>query len=231
MTEIRIFCAGAAKGLVEILAARFEAETGCTTTRLYGPVGAIVQKLKAGEPADIMILSDKALDGLAASGAITPAAPLGRVATCVALRTGDPQPPLATDGDLRAAFAAADVIHLPDPAVATSGAHLMGVFRALGIAEEIAGRLRIAGNGIAAIAELAASAAERPIGCTQASEIVLVEGARIAAPLPGDYALTTLYAAAPTTSAADPAAAERFIALLAGEETAPLRARMGFQAA
>lgn len=232
MAEIHILCAGAAKGLVEKLASRFEAETGAVTMRTYGPVGAILDRLKAGEAADIVILSDKALAGLAASGAAALGiAPLGHVATCLAVRIGDPHPPLTSIADLRAAFTAADAIHLPDPAVATSGAHLMGVFRALGIAEETAGRLRIAGNGIAAITELAASDAERPVGCTQASEILVVEGAEIVGPLPGEFALATLYAAALTASVRDPEAAERFIALLTGAETADLRANMGFQAA
>ncbi|QJP13959.1 ABC transporter substrate-binding protein [Starkeya sp. ORNL1] len=231
MSEIRIFCAGAAKGLVEILASRFEQETGHTTSRSYGPVGAILERLKAGEAADIVILSEKALAGLAQAGTTTPTiAPLGDVATCVAVRAGDPSPPLASAEDLRHLFSSADAIHMPNPAVATSGAHLMGVFRALGLAEETAERLRIAGNGIAAITELAASTAERPVGCTQASEILVVEGARIVGPLPGEFALATLYAAAVTTAASDPAAAALFISLLTGEETAPLRARMGFQA-
>ena len=231
MSEIRIFCAGAAKGLVETLSSRFEPETGHATQRIYGPVGAILERLKAGEAADIVILSDKALAGLAASGTVVPdIAPLGHVATCVAVRAGDPLPPLATIDDLRDLFTGADAIHMPNPAVATSGAHLMEVFRALGLAEETAERLRIAGNGIAAISELAASTAERPVGSTQASEILVVEGARIVGPLPGEFALSTLYAAAVTTGASDPVAAAQFIALLTGDETAPLRARMGFQA-
>ncbi|QFR32664.1 substrate-binding domain-containing protein [Ancylobacter sp. TS-1] len=232
MTEIRIFSAGAAKGYVEALAARFETETSHTALRTYGPVGAIVERLRGGETADIVILSEKALLSLAASGATAAGiAPIGYVDTCVAVRAGDPPPPLGTVEDVRAAFAGADAIHLPDPAVATSGAHVMDMLRALGLAEQIADRLRIAANGIVAMTEMGASTAARPIGCTQASEIALVGSVGIAAPLPPPYALTTLYAAALTPNAANSAPAAHFMALLAGAETAPLRARMGFQAA
>ncbi|MCK0209449.1 substrate-binding domain-containing protein [Starkeya koreensis] len=232
MTEIRIFSAGAAKGYVEILASRFETETGHTTVRLYGPVGAIAERLRAGEHADIVILSDKALEALAASSHTTPGAtPVGHAATCVAVRAGDPPPPFSTAEEVRAAFLAADAIHLPDPAVATSGAHVMGMLRALGVADEVAGRLRIAGNGIVAMTEMGTSSATQPIGCTQATEIALVEGVRLVAPLPEPYALTTLYAAATTPGTADPAAAGRFIALLVNDDTAALRLRMGFSAA
>lgn len=232
MADFRIFAAGAAKGYVETLVSRFEEASHLTATRAYGPVGAIVERLRSGESADLVILSDKALAELAATGITAPGAwPIGGVTACLAVRAGDPLPPLATAEDLRAAFLAADAVHMPDPAVATSGAHLMGIFRSLGLTDEIAGRLRFAANGIAAMTEMSRSEAARAIGCTQESEIAMVDGVRMAGPLPEPFALTTVYAAAWTPGTAHRRAAEDFIALLTGDETASRREVMGFRPA
>ena len=50
------------------------------------------------------------------------------------------------------------------------------VLQQLGIADEVAARLRIFPNGATAMRHLAAADAVRPIGCTQSTEIISTEG-------------------------------------------------------
>ncbi|MEI9901882.1 MAG: substrate-binding domain-containing protein [Hyphomicrobium sp.] len=61
-------------------------------------------KLLAGEPADLMILSDTLIEELARSGHVVTASikDVSRVAASIAVRAGDPLPPIATADDLRA---------------------------------------------------------------------------------------------------------------------------------
>jgi molybdate transport system substrate-binding protein len=108
--------------------------------------------------------------------------------------------------------------------------HFAGVIDRLGIRDAVAARLRPYANGATAMAELATSSDARPIGCTQATEILYTPGVRLVGPLPGDLALVTTYAVAVTTDAPSSALARRLAASLAGDGSAPLRRAAGFEA-
>jgi molybdate transport system substrate-binding protein len=216
---LRILSGGAAHGLVERIRPAFEAETGCRIEGTFSAVGAMRDKLLAGEPADVVILSRALIDELARSGHVVASSitDVAKVATSVAVRQGDPLPDVATPGALRTALAAADEIHFPDPAQATAGIHFAKVIRQLGLWDQVASRLRLAPNGATAMRELAASTARRPIGCTQETEIRATPGAVLVAPLPPGCDLTTIYTAAVTTRAQAPTQAAEFVAR-AGKE-------------
>ena len=77
---------------------------------------------------------------------------------------------------LRAALLAADAIFVPDTKASTAGIHVAKVLQQLGIADEVAARLKIYPNGATAMRHLAASDAQRPIGCTQSTEIISTDG-------------------------------------------------------
>ncbi|MFM7704069.1 MAG: ABC transporter substrate-binding protein, partial [Rubrivivax sp.] len=68
-----------------------------------------------------------------------------------------------------------------------------------------------------------------PIGCTQITEILYTPGVELVAPLPLRFELATVYTAAVSARAADVQTAERFVALLAGAESAGLRGQSGFE--
>jgi molybdate transport system substrate-binding protein len=216
MNVLRVLSGGATHGAVEKVRAAFERESGCTIDGTFSAVGAMRDKLLAGEPADVMILSRALIDGLAESGHVVQASirDVATVATSVAVRAGDPLPDVATADALRAALAAADEIHFPDPAQATAGIHFAKVVAQLGLTEEVRNRLKLAPNGATAMRALAASTAARPIGSTQETEIRSTPGVVLVAPLPPGCDLTTVYTAAITTTAKLPAEAAALIARL-----------------
>jgi molybdate transport system substrate-binding protein len=76
--------------------------------------------------------------------------------------------------------------------------------------------------------ELASSSANRPIGCTQSTEIISTEGVQLCGALPKGCELATMYTAAATTSAASPNQAQILIELLTSTESGELRRRAGF---
>jgi molybdate transport system substrate-binding protein len=98
----------------------------------------------------------------------------------------------------------------------------------LGIAEEVALRLKIHPNGATAMRELAACGAKRPIGCTQSTEIISTEGVVLSGSLPEGSELATMYTAGITTRAAHAGQAQALIALLTGADARDARARAGF---
>ena len=207
MKALRILSGGATHGLVEKVRADFETATDCTIDGTFSAVGAMRDKLLAGEPADVMILSRALIDELAASGHVVRASirDVARVATSVAARTGDPLPEVHTAHALRTALSAADEIHFPDPAQATAGIHFANVLRQLGLWDTVKDRLKLAPNGATAMRALAASKATHVIGSTQETEIKATPGVTLVAPLPNGYDLTTVYTAAVTTTAKLPA--------------------------
>ncbi len=230
MKKLRILSGGAAQGLVEQLRPAFEAETGCTIDGTFGAVGAMRARLLGGEPADLVILTRALIDGLARDGHVTgaTAADLGAVETAIAVRDGDAIPPVGDAAALRTALLAADAIHFPDPEQATAGIHFAKVLKDLGIHAEVAGRLQTAPNGATAMKALAASKARRPIGCTQATEILSTPGIFLVASLPAGCALATVYTAAAGARAEAPDEAVRLLALLTDTAGRDTRRQLGF---
>jgi molybdate transport system substrate-binding protein len=228
--KLRILGGGAVHGLVEASRPAFEAATGFTIEGTFGAVGAMRARLLSGEPADLVILSRALIDGLVRDGhlAATSVADVGAVETAIAVRQGEPLPPVDTARTLRTALLAADAIHFPDPEQATAGIHFAKVLRDLGIHDVVASRLRTAPNGATAMRALAASTSKHPIGCTQATEILSTPGIVLVAPLPPDCALATVYTAALSAKTEAPIEAARLVAMLTDDAGREARRRLGF---
>jgi molybdate transport system substrate-binding protein len=229
--KLAILSGGAAQGLVTALADRFKAETGCEIAGTFGAVGAMRDKLLAGAPADLLILTRALIEELTRSGYVVPgsAADLGVVRTGVAVRGHDPAPPIGDAAALRSALLAADAIYFPDPKLATAGIHFAKVLDALGIADEVATRLRPFPNGAAAMQALARATAAHPIGCTQVTEILNTPGVTLVGPLPEQFELATVYIAGVCTRATLPQQARQLATLLGADAGRTAREKTGFE--
>ena len=229
--KIHVLSAGAAKGLVDAVQPAFTAQTGAELDASFSAVGAIQDRFLAGEPCDVLILTAALLNRLAQRGEIATGAiwPLGRVATGIAVRAGAPAPRIATAEALRVALLRASTIYLPDPQRATGGIHFARVRRELGIHDEVAPRLRAFANGALAMSELARSADEDALGCTQVSEIRYTEGVTLVAPLPPPFELTTVYSLGVPARAIAPALARRLADMITAVDLAEIRGRSGFE--
>ena len=222
--------AGAAQSLIEAVRRQFETDEGVTIRASFHPVGATMEKLLAGEPCDVVVLTAALLGELARAGDVRPQsiAPLGRVHTAIAVREGDAAPDVATAPALREVLAAADEIFLPDIERSTAGAHCVTMLRKMGILDQAGAKLRASPNGVSAMRALAQSRAKQAVGCTQVTEIASTAGVTLVGPLPGDFALATLYSVAVTERAQQADTAARLAALLAGVSTRELRRHCGF---
>src|ERR687887_1311034 len=230
MAKLRILSGGAAQGLVNALASRFEANTGCQIDGTFGAVGTMSAKLRAGEPGDLLILTSSLIAELGREGHLIArsACDIGLVQTSIAVRAGDSTPSIENAESLRAALLNADAIYFPDPDQATAGIHFAKVLKTVGIWDDVSARLERFPNGATAMRELAKSQRARPIGCTQTTEILNTPGVKLVGPLPNGYALATVYTAAICANAAHPSPAEQLIAMLVSDEARELRRRAGF---
>ena len=229
--DLKILSGGAAKGVVTALQQDFAADTGAVIAGTFGAVGAMKDKLLAGEACDVMILTAALIEALAASGHLVAAsaAPLGRVRTGIAVRTGEALPMIADRDSLRASLVQARGIYFPDPLLATAGIHFVNVLKRLGIHDEVRSRLRPFPNGATAMGALAQSTEAGLIGCTQITEIKYTEGVTLVGPLPKEFELATVYSAAVCSGSAQPETAAALVKLLSGSRSAPLRAAGGFE--
>ncbi len=230
MTTLNIFCAGAAQAVVSGMAAKFQRESGNLIHAEYGAVGAMKALVKAGVPADIIILTSALIDELIAEGDVVAGSRvnLGKVGTGVAVRAGTSRPDVRSTEVLRANMLAATRIVCPDPAVATAGKVVLKVLEQLGIAAEVTPRLQYFPNGYAAMANLAQSDALLEMGITQVTEIVANPGVKLVGPLPDEVQNMAVYTAALAVRSGHPERSREFIRRLTGFNAQPVLSAAGF---
>jgi molybdate transport system substrate-binding protein len=224
---LNVLSAGAAKAVVNAVAE----QAGVTLAGAFGAVGAMKDKLMAGEPCDVIVLTSAMLEDLARDKRVEEDSigALGRVSTGVAVKRGATLPRISSAAAFGSALIGADAIYVPDLKKSTAGKHIAGVLADLGIAEEVAGRIREFPNGAAAMKAMAEAPDAYAVGCTQISEILYTKGVVLAGALPAEFELATGYSAAVCTGAANAAEARRFVALLTGHSTQELRTKAGFE--
>jgi molybdate transport system substrate-binding protein len=229
--KVTLLSGGAAHEVVRALADSFRAETGYEIDATFSAVGAMRDKLVAGEPADLVIFTRKLVDELVASGHVVPAprGDLGVARAGVAVRAGDPLPNISGAAALRSSLRDAQGIYFPDPERATAGIHFAGVLAKLGVADELADRLRTFPNGATAMGALAKAREARPLGCTQITEIRATSGVTLVGPLPAELGLATIYSVGVCARAAEPEAARRLADLLTGSASRAVREAAGFE--
>jgi len=212
--EIRVLSAGAMKGIVTELAETFRQETGHTVTITPGTAGELRQKVEAGEPVDVVIVTDTVLEQLASKRLVVAdtRVDLARTAIGVAVREGAPLPDISTTEAFKRTLLAAKSIVYTDPARgATSGIHFAGVLQRLGIADAVKDKTVLWPGGYAAEAIVKGQA---ELCVHQISEILPVKGVTLVGPLPRELQKITTYSAAVATGAATPETARAFIAFV-----------------
>lgn len=231
MKPLHLISGGAVQGLVAALSDAFAAKQGFAPAGTFGAVGLMKDKLLAGAPCDVVILTATLIQELEQQGHVQrgSARPLGVVRTGVAIKAGEPIPDVATTEALARLLRGAGGIYFPDPVKATAGIHFMKVLKALGVDQELADRLRPFPNGATAMRELAAATGHDLIGCTQVTEILYTPGVQLVGVLPREFELATVYTAAACQRAANPAAARALVEMLAADANRAQRLAGGFE--
>ncbi|HET7850747.1 MAG TPA: substrate-binding domain-containing protein [Pseudolabrys sp.] len=197
MAHIKVLSAGAVQPMVESLGAEFERESGHKLNINFGTAGALRERLKAGEKADLAILSAAAIEALEKLGLFVAGSrtDVGRTVTGVAVREGAPLPDISTVEAFRKALLAARTVSYTDPkAGGSSGNFFAGLLERLGIAQAVNAKALLLGRGYEVAQAVANGDAD--FGTTFVSEILTVKGAKVAGPLPADIANVNTYTGA-----------------------------------
>ena len=228
---LKVLSARAVKSAVVALTQRYSAKTGHIVEFDFAPVGAIEKRLAEGERADVVILSDTAIEKLAQRKMLLPGSVsiLGRTRIGVAVREGAPLPDIAAPEAFRALLLSSPTIAVSDAAVGgTAARYLPQLFERMGIAATLEPKLvRCAGGGD--VTERVARG-EAVIGITFISEMLAVSGATVVGPLPDIYGNDTTYCAGVMAATSEPGIAAAFVASLNGTATREVWAAAGFTA-
>ena len=108
---VRVLSTLAVKSAVLDLVAPYHQTTGCRIDADFAPTLALLDRLRGGAPADLVILTREGLRGLADEGKVIPAScvDLARSYVGVAIRSGSPWPDIADEAALPQAQLAAPV--------------------------------------------------------------------------------------------------------------------------
>ena len=213
MATLRILSAGAAQAVTEQIIDAFRRQTGHDVAAEFSAVGAMKARVTAGEPVDVITLTQAMIDELITAGFVQPGSrfDLGKVGTGVAVRAGAPVPRVATADELRDAVLAASKIVCPDPAVATAGKVVVAAMERLGVTGQLGGRMQFFPNGYAAMKWLASEGSPRDLGITQVTEILPNKGVAYGGPLPEALQMKTVYSVGIASRSQEPQLAKDFV--------------------
>jgi molybdate transport system substrate-binding protein len=227
--ELRVYSGGAPQETLKLLAPEFEKATGHRVAFTFAVVGAIQQRLEAGEKADVVLLPAPLISALEQTGKIRPDSRslLARVGIAVVLRAGAPKPDVSTPEALRSALTQARSITHADPQATPGGRHIAALLKQWDITEtpqrRIAPKSAISGG-----AELIANG-EVEIGLYLLSEVLTVKGVAVAGMLPPALQNYIIYAGAVLADSAVPEAAAEFIRFVAHPSRVPQWKTTGFE--
>jgi molybdate transport system substrate-binding protein len=227
---LKVLSARAVKSAVGAIAQDFMRENACAVTCDFAPVGAIEKKLAGGESADVIILSDAAIDMLDHGGQLAAGSrrTLGRTRIGVAVRAGTALPDISSPQAFEALLLSSRKIALSDPAVGgTAARYLPKLFQRMGLADAIDSKLLRCSGGDDVSERVVRGEAD--IGITFISEIVAVRGTAVAGALPTMYGNDTTYCAAVMSMTENRLLAAKFIGSLVDPSARDLWRNAGFE--
>ena len=222
---VRVLSTLALKGAVGNLAARLEAGGGARIDADFAPTLALLERMRGGEGADVVILTKEALDNLAAKGIVAAdsCADLARSFVGIAVKAGAAHPDIATERALRTTLLGGRVAY---SRIGASGIFFAQLIERMGIATEINARATIIPSGFTAERLLSG---EADLAVQQISELKLVPGVEIAGPIPRELQIPAVFSAGRLSASNNVVQSDRLLKYLASPEVAPALRESGLE--
>ena len=147
--EVKAFVTGAARAAYQTLAPQFERASGHKLVSHFDLPPALVSKIDAGEPYDVIILSYD-VEALIKQGKVVADSRtvFGRVGVGVAVRQGSPKPDFSTVEAFKRSLLDAKTIATSGEG--SSGRYVASLIERLGIAEQVKPKIRSGAAGASA---------------------------------------------------------------------------------
>ncbi|MDB5609779.1 MAG: transporter substrate-binding protein [Bradyrhizobium sp.] len=223
---VRVLSTLALMGAVRSLAGRYEAEGGARIDAAFAPTLGLLDRLRSGEGADVVILTKEALDDLAAKGAVVPdsRADLARSFVGIAVKAGADHPDIATEAALRATLLDAHAVAYSR--IGASGIFFAQLIERMGIAPEINARARIIPSGFTAERLVTG---EADLAVQQISELKQVAGVEVVGPIPLHLQSPAVFSAGRLAASKRVEQSDALLKYLASPEVAPVLRESGLE--
>jgi molybdate transport system substrate-binding protein len=214
---VRVLSTLALMGAFRGVSERYEAESKARVEADFAPTVALLERLRDGEGADVVILTRQALDDLAAAGSVVADSrvDLARSYVGVAVKAGAPRPDIATEPALRATLLNARSLAYSQ--IGASGIFFARLIERMGIASEVNARAHVIPSGLTA--ELLTTD-EADLAVQQISELKLVPGVDIVGPIPVELQSPMVFSAGRIAVSRRPVQADRLLKFLTSAEVA-----------
>jgi molybdate transport system substrate-binding protein len=228
MTRIRVLSTLAVMGAMRELTARHEAATGTGVEADFAPTVALLERLRAGEPADIAILTASAIDDLTAEGVMRRGTRTDVALSFVgvAVKAGAPKPDISSVTAFKATLLAARSVAYSK--IGASGIFFAGLIERLGIAAEVNAKAIVVPFGFTA-ERLVSGEAE--LAVQQVSELMVVPGIEVVGPLPPEIQTIATFSAGMLTATMQPEPAAALLRYLASPPIAGILRQTGLEPA
>ncbi|PDT89119.1 molybdate ABC transporter substrate-binding protein [Bradyrhizobium sp. Y36] len=224
--SIRMLSTLGLMGAMRSLTAAFEAETGIHVDADFAPTLALLKRLRAGEAADLVILTREGLDDMIGEGRVLAdgAADLARSYVGIAVRAGQVHPDIGSEAALRTTLLAARSVAYSR--LGASGVYFAQLIVRMGIAEAINARATVVEQGFTAERLVTG---EADLAVQQISELKQVDGIEVVGPIPRELQTPAVFSAGCIAGAGHADAAERLLRYLASPDVIPVLRQSGLE--
>jgi molybdate transport system substrate-binding protein len=223
---LRVLSTLALKGAVHGLADRYQSAGGARIDADFAPTLALLERLRAGETADVVILTREGLAEVADEGRVAPEScvDLARSWVGIAVKAGASHPDITTEAALRTALLGARAVAYSR--LGASGILFAKLIERLGIAADINARAVIIPQGFTA--EKLVNG-EADLAVQQISELKQIGGIEVVGPIPYELQTAAVFSAGRMAATDRPAEADRLLRFLTSAEVAPALRESGLE--
>lgn len=215
MAEIRGFVSMGVQGVLDAIGPEFERKNGHGLALTYNTSKILLQQLRAGAEADVVIGSREGIDRLMADGIVVPGSDvtLAHSVVGMAVRKGAPKLDIRTPEAFKQAVLAARAIAYSEPSGGgASGVHFEKLIHQLGIADAVKPKTKHPPVGTHTADMLVTG--EVDLAVQQVAELIFVEGIELLGPLPEELQLVTTFSGGVHAQAKDREAARALLTYL-----------------
>jgi molybdate transport system substrate-binding protein len=224
--SVRVLSTLALAGAVRALAEKYQAVSGARIDADFSPTVRLLERLKEGETADVLILTQEGLAGLVSAGSVVAEScvDLARSYIGVAVKAGSPHPDITTESALRATLLTARSVAYSR--LGASGIFFAQLIAKMGIAAEINARATVVPIGFTAERIITG---EADLAIQQLSELKQVKGIEIVGPLPLHLQVPAVFSAGRLAASKKVASSDLLLKFLASAEATPALLESGLE--
>ena len=227
--EIRVLAAVAVQDPLDRFAQAFTRATGHKVDIGYSLTGPILADIKAGKPADAVVLPEQGKVALVALSLLDRPVPVAASLAGVGVRADAPMPDVSTLEAFKAMLRAAPSISYTDPKSGGAfGQYFARALTEIGMADEVARKAVLVAGSHLVVVKVANG--EAAVGITFKSAIVTTPGLKYAGTLPRPLEDREPFTAGVLKNAKEPDIAQAFVASLTAPGAAAVWTELGFAA-